>query len=726
MRHALLKSLLALPFGLLATSALAQVTTPNPVLFVTQFPIPGDFATIGSVFANHRGDVDLVGRGGDLYIRYGNGTLRNLTREAGYGEAGVMQTNNAIAVRDPAVHWSGNKALFSMVIGAPSQQFQFITRYWQLYEVTGFGVGETVQITKVANQPIDANNIMGTYASDGQIIFVSDRPHNGEAHLYPQHDEYESTPTPTGLWKLDQSNGNLQLLQHSPSGSFDPIIDSFGRVLFTRWDHLQRDQQNDDAGNPYGTFNFSSEAANSVPTADRSEVFPEPRVAAQGSTVEGFTINHFFPWQIRQDGTEEETLNHLGRHELHSYFNRSFNNDSNLVEFIAEVSGRINPRPAFNFLQLAENPSVPGQYVAIDAPEFNTHASGQIIRFNAPPSTNPANVIIDYVTHPDTEGTTPSPNHSGHYRNPLILSNGSLIAAHATEQGESGNLGDRAFPNAKYKFRLRNMTTLGNGFQGANQALTTGLSRTVRYWDPDVLVEYTGEFWELSPVEVVARTAPTPAAHPIPAPEMTAFTTKGVSPTQFQNYLRENNLAVLVMRDVTSRDQIDRQQPFNLRVPAGRQTPTSPTGTVYDIAHMQFFQGDLIRGIGGMANPRPGRRVLAQTLHDAAAVADNGPNPGGPAGSVKIFSDGSVAAFVPASRALTWQTTAPNGTPVVRERFWITFQPGEVRACDGCHGVNLQNQAGQGASQQTSLAFLDLLDRWSLAATAQIFSNSFE
>jgi len=27
------------------------------------------------------------------------------------------------------------------------------------------------------------------------------------------------------------------------------------------------------------------------------------------------------------------------------------------------------------------------------------------------------------------------------------------------------------------------------------------------------------------------------------------------------------------------------------------------------------------------------------------------------------------------------------GTPVVRERYWLTFQPGEVRVCAACHGV---------------------------------------
>lgn len=694
------------------TTTFAQVTTPNPILFVTQFPIPDDFAAIGSVFANHRGGTDLVGRGGDLYIRYGDGSLRNLTREAGYGEAGTMQGANAIAVRDPHVHWSGTKAVFAMAIGAPTQQYQWVTSYFQLYEVSGFGVGQTVQISKVASQPNDTNNVMPAYASDGQIIFVSDRSRNGERHLYPQHDEYESTPTPTGLWKLDPASGQLQLLQHSPSGSFDPLVDSFGRVLFTRWDHLQRDQQNESPSNTYGTFNWTSEAANATATADRSEVFPEPRILVPGSGVEGFTINHFFPWQVHQDGTGEETLNHLGRHELHSYFNRSFNTDANLVEFISAVSGRTNPRDAFNFLQLSEDPGVPGRYYAVDAPEFNTQNAGQIIRLDAAPSVNPADVIVDYITHPDTEGTTPSANHSGHYRNPVMLANGVLIAAHAAAQGGAGNNGTRANPDAIYKFRLQRLGAAGNGYQAANGLLTNGLSRSVQYWDPDVLVSYNGPFWELSPVEVVARPAPSAAVPAMAAAEATAFTQTQVVESSFRQYLRTNALGVLVMRDVTARDVLDKQQPFNLRVPGGRQTPANPVGTVYDIAHMQLIQGDQIRGIGGIADPTPGRRVIAQFLHDAKASQLNGANAGGPAGSVAIAADGSVAAYVPARRALSWQTTAPNGTPVVRERFWITVQPGEIRACDGCHGVNKLGQAGQVASTQTAQAFVDLLTRW--------------
>src|SRR3954453_16803951 len=58
---------------------------PYPILFVTQLPVAGDFTTIGSTFGNEHADVQSAGRGGDLYILYPDGTLKNLTRAAGYG-----------------------------------------------------------------------------------------------------------------------------------------------------------------------------------------------------------------------------------------------------------------------------------------------------------------------------------------------------------------------------------------------------------------------------------------------------------------------------------------------------------------------------------------------------------------------------------------------------------------------------------------------------------------
>ena len=46
----------------------------------------------------------------------------------------------------------------------------------------------------------------------------------------------------------------------------------------------------------------------------------------------------------------------------------------------------------------------------------------------------------------------------------------------------------------------------------------------------------------------------------------------------------------------------------------GRRTQTvgATGGRIYDVAYLQLFQADQIRGVGGTTNPRAGRRVLAQ------------------------------------------------------------------------------------------------------------------
>lgn len=708
-----------------APQAHAQtVVTPNPILFVTQFPIGIDFGAIGSTFSNHRADVDLVGRGGDLYIRYADGTLRNLTREAGFGSGAVIQGADAIAVRDPHVHWSGTRAVFSMVVGGQPQAspatFNF---YWQLYEVSGLGAGQVAQIVKVPNQPAGYNNVMPAYASDGQIIFVSDRPRTGEPHLHPLMDEYESARTNTGLWKLNPATASLQLLQFSPSGSFDPFVDSFGRVVFTRWDHLMRDQQNY-PGAFYPAFNYSSDAADSVPTDSNVELFPEPR--EDSPSLNRFTINHFFPWQVNQDGTQEETLNHLGRQELHRYFTRSFTDDPNLRDFEYSVSGRTNTREAFNYLYLHEDITHPGRYYSVDAPEFQTLGSGQIVRFDAPPTTNPDDVVLEFVTHYDTRQTDSTPNHSGHYRNPVVLTDGSLIASHSPRHGVAGFDPDGT---SNYDFRLRKLVTQ-DSYQVAGPALTgtAGMVRNITFYAGDRVVSYNGPFWEMGAVEVVARPAPPETGHGTAMPERAAYATADVDEQRFREDLQRRGLAVVVVRDVTMRDDAERQQPFNLRV-AGTtwQNPPNPVGRVYDVAHFQLFQGDQIRGLrqASGSGVLQGRRVLAQPMHDVAAMALNVPNPGGPEGSVRIAADGSAAAFVPAGRALAWQSTASDATPVVRERYWITTQPGEVRACDGCHGVNRVAHGGAPPSTQTAQAFVELLGRWK-QVNGVMFANGFE
>ena len=695
--------------------ALHNAAAAPDIVFVTQPPHPRDFATVNATFGSHRATMDSIPRGGDLYVRYGDGTLKNITAAAGYGMSG-MQTTAGIAVRDPAVHWDGQKVVFSMVIGAPSKQYETGTYYWQLYEVTGLGKDQAPIITKVPNQPSNYNNVMPVYGTDDRILFVSDRPRSGQEHIYPQRDEYESSPTNTGLWSLDPSTGDLFQLDHAPSGDFSPSIDTFGRVVFTRWDHLQRDQQNRCSQPSFGAFNYASEASDAQVLDTDSEVYPEPRGTCEvpaGSTLERHSFNHFLPWQINEDGTDMETINHIGRHELVDYIGRTFNNDPNVEEFYGQYT-RVNQNSVDNLFQLREDLRAPGTYYGISAPEFGTHASGQIVRFYAPPSLPADLVQVTYLTHPDTATAddSPSPNHSGLSRDPVVLSDGTLVAAHTSATAQDSNIGTTQQPQSKYSYRLKTFTG-GGSYLLPGGPLTPGIVKSISFWSPDTLVTYSNvTLWELQPQELAARQRPARRSAALPATEKSVFDEAGVSVESFKEYLRQHSLALIVSRNVTTRDNLDHQQPLNLKVSGSETQTVKGPGKLYEVAHLQIFQGDLIRGYSGSSS-QSGRRVLAQPLH---AVSGNVPNPGGPAGSVKVAADGSLAALVPARRALTYQLTDTGGVGVVRERLWLTFQPGEIRVCTSCHGVNSKDQTGNGEPLNKPAALRELLDLWKSTA----------
>ncbi|MDP2903012.1 MAG: hypothetical protein Q8N96_07870 [Methylovulum sp.] len=708
---------------------LAQLSNPcaaaisYPIAFVTQVPIPQDFCTLNSTFCNHQADIDITGRGGDLWIRYPDGTLKNLTEAAGFGQTG-LQGNKAIQVRDPAVHWNGKKIIFSMVMGAPTH-YQVKRYYWQLYEITGLGKNEIPVITKVPNQPATYNNVSPAYGTDERIIFVSDRPLNGLSHLYPQLDEYEEAPSVTGLWSLKPSTGLLAMLTHAPSGDFNPFVDSFGRVIFTRWDHLQQDQQAaaDRNGTPHwGTFNYSSESATATVLNSRKEIFPEPlgfdTLSLAGTNLGGHSFNHFFPWQVNEDGSELETVNHIGRHELGgSYVDAVFTDDPSLTY----LANSFNQNKIANFFQIKQDPANPNAYIGINAPEFGTHASGQIVRLkNVAPSHNADQMSVDYITDKSTssmtsDGATPAPENSGHYRDPVILSDGTLIAAHTSETRQDRNDGTitpdyaNAYPQSRYAFRLRTLKKQANGVWTPDQLLTQGISKDIHYYDPDTLTHYTDGLWELQPVEVKARVKPARRISSLGAPELRVLQEEGVTEAELRKYLKNRGLALAIMRNVTQRDDSDKQQPFNLAVEGSAAQTVGNNGKLYNIAHFQAFQADQIRGIRNYDSTtvKPGRRVLAQPLHSVMA---NPPlESGAPKGSVKIAGDGSVAMLLPTRRALSWQLTDPQGNFVVRERNWLSLQPGEIRTCPACHAPNTKDQAGQATATNTPEALRQLL-----------------
>ncbi len=719
---ALVAAFVLTPASITNAGAPQAVDTGNPILFVTQVPKAEDFANIGSPFANHKGNIQSVPRGGDLWIRYPDGAMRNLTKEAGFGQEG-FQSDNSIAVRQPCVHWDGDRAVFSMVVGATATRFQHVDYQWQIYEVTGLGPDDTAVITKVPNQPAQFNNVSPIYASDGTIIFTSDRPRNGAMHLHPQLDEYESTPTNTGLWGLDPATGDLKLLAHEPSGAFDPLIESTaGRLIYTKWDHLQRDQQADGeamGGYSIGAHNLGSEAPNAGSTGRSDEVFPEPRggwmnyvrsnpgyagpMRGFEENLVGHTIEFFQLWQLNQDGTGEETLNHVGRHELKTYFTPSFNDDPSLVEFYGSQNNV--ERRMRNFLQPAEDPNNPGVFYGIDAPTFFTHSAGQLVRINGSTSENPDDMRIDYITHRDTANYTyePSADHSGLYRNPLPLTNGVMLAVHTDDTRADDNDATREEPTTRYDLRIKRIDT-SSEYATAGESLTGGIVESVWWWDPDVMIRYTGPLWELDPVEVVSRQAPVAAKEAsLEAPELNAIRDALADVNELRAYLRANDLALIVSRDVTSRDHADRQQPFNLMIPGTSTQSAGNEGRMYEVDRMQILQGDLIRGY----EQKAGRRVLAQPMHEDG---NTNPNIFGPIGSVKLGDDGSMAAIVPAQRALSWQLIDPAGDPVVRERYWLNFQPGEIRVCASCHGANRMDQTLAPEPTNTPEALTTLLD----------------
>ena len=63
--------------------------------------------------------------------------------------------------------------------------------------------------------------------------------------------------------------------------------------------------------------------------------------------------------------------------------------------------------------------------------------------------------------------------------------------------------------------------------------------------------------------------------------------------------------------------------------------------------------------------------------------------------------------------------TDTNGVGVVRERYWLTFQPGEIRTCTSCHGINTADQSGHATPTNTPLALISLLNYWKTNSLVQ-------
>ncbi len=743
----------------------AAAALGEPIVFVTQQPLASDFEVATSSFGNHIANPDNAGRGGDLWLMYPPGCdasipagcLRNLTREQGLGLAAEQQFGaNAIAVRSPAIRWDAQCVVFSLAQRAPSAQFDYVTdARWQLHEICGLGLNDASSLRKIPHQHEDYNYVDAIYAlQDDHFIVSTDIPHAGvnAVHLNPLRDEYDRALTTGGLWLLDAIGGDMRLLVQSPSGAFEPVIDDHGRLLFSAWDHLEQDLFLDSGF----AIDWASEAANAGQLPQAFEYFPEPRgnetnpVASPYGPMSSFNFKFFIAWQMNAaDFTGVETLNHIGRHELMSYVWPSFMNDAALG------SSSQAHAAAGHMMRITPDPLNPQQYYFVDAPHFGAQGSGRVYKMFAEPGRSPSQMPIQQVTDYDAQFVQgdgngqcdhPANGYGGRHRHILPLSNGQLLSAHSdtvvyhngsqctdyTTNLASVNDQVNLLPN--YNFQLVQLVSDGQGLLQAGPQVTPLIERSLFHWGNGdgvntaqgaVPVHYSGPMWQLYPQRVAARVKPVPAVAALPLPEQTIFQQEGVNPAAFQAQLKSRSLALIVSRNVTRRDAADQQQPYNLNVPGGASTVVNGSDPVYDVPFWEIFQGDLVRD---HAN-KPGRAVKPVPLHAADGFnppVSGVPNPAHAGAYFKVAADGSVAAIVPANRALTWQLTDAAGFGVVKERVWVNFQAGEIRVCAACHGINDADQLGNPAPQNPPEALRILLNHWQQNLGDLIYANGFE
>jgi hypothetical protein len=728
-----------------ALAALSLVSTTfaadpaNPILFVTQVPmpeevntrtIPSNYMSCVSPFGNHLGGSAFAGRGGSLWVRFPanaipalNHQVVDLLAAADWSAIpGGRPPANTVAARNPSVYWDKSKAVFSMVAGAPSGPNDTTVFLWQLYEITlptQAQLNANVQplVTKVANQP-PYNNIMPCYAPDGQFVFASDRPYDGQPHL-TQREEYLGLPTVSGLWKLNAGANTLQILHHAPSGAFSPTVDNAGRLIFVNWDHLSRDieavtdeRDSDPAfGEPdpnvfggwhatgNGSGNFADETAGSAFTlgspygqGPHLDFFPEPRSADKKSlalewnnSINGVATNVFMPWMINLDGAGGEILNHVGRHEVAGGFKRNFTNDGNLVDLspvIAPGYGGLVPHNFFNnFFWVHEDPLHPGVFFGSDAVDLGTHGAGQVVKLtNAGPNVNPDTMQVAYVTAsvtgapkpqnipivrvgmnitqpptPFTPLTTPEIL----YRTPLPLADGALIASTATGIDQTDwNRGTATQPSTPFNFRLKSLKLQGSSYV-PDITLTNGLSITTSYFVPGQAqpVTFTNVgAWELDPAEVVARTPPAVAGSTVDPIEASVFAANGVDIPTFQSYLTQHNAALTVSRNVTKRDLHDRQQPYDLKISWSNTQTTAPAPNQAPVYSIGWIQflQADLRRGYLLGGANPAPGRRVVATPLHDTMPENVITPGAPAGSVRLGDDGSFAAILPAGKAMTW------------------------------------------------------------------------
>lgn len=154
------------------------------------------------------------------YYKYAFGDGGRLCRlDLRTGELTVLLDDPRGGVRDPHVHYDGQKILFSYRPGD--------TTTYHLYEINIDGT----QLRQLTDGP--DNDIEPVYAPDGSIIFCSSRCHR----YVPCWKTQVAT-----LYRCNEDGTDLRMLSNNAEQENTPWMLPDGRVLYTRWEYVDRNQ----------------------------------------------------------------------------------------------------------------------------------------------------------------------------------------------------------------------------------------------------------------------------------------------------------------------------------------------------------------------------------------------------------------------------------------------------------------------------------------------------
>jgi hypothetical protein len=143
-------------------------------------------------------------------------------------ELSVLLDDPGGSVRDPCVHYDGNKVLFSYRKGG--------THQYHLYEIDSDGSG----LRQLTDGPWD--DVEPAYLPDGGIVFASTRCKRYILCWLAQSATLHRCDADPSAEELRASGGkNIRMLSSNTVTENTPCVLPDGRILYTRWEYVNRD-----------------------------------------------------------------------------------------------------------------------------------------------------------------------------------------------------------------------------------------------------------------------------------------------------------------------------------------------------------------------------------------------------------------------------------------------------------------------------------------------------